>query len=69
MHRPVFGASTIKEQTVYRIDHETSEEDGEEVTARMSLPSPAASSVVPVPPPSRRDRHAFAKTLPLSSRR
>jgi hypothetical protein len=69
MHRPVFGASTIKDQTVYRIDHDTTEDEAEEVTARMSVRSPAASSVMPAPPASRRERHAFAETLPLTSRR
>jgi hypothetical protein len=66
MHRPVFGASTLKEENVYRIDYETSEDEADAETARMSLPSPAAASVVPVP--SSR-AHSFAATLPLSSRR
>lgn len=65
MHRPVFGASTLKDQTVYRIDYET-DEDGDAETARMSIMSPAAESVAPVPTSSA---HPFAATLPLSSRR
>jgi hypothetical protein len=70
MQRPVFGASTVKDQTVYRIDYETTEQECEDATKRMSLVSPSAESVAPPPPPaSRRERHALAETLPLSSHR
>ena len=69
MHRPVFGESTIRDNTVYRIDYEIDDVEGE--TRRFSV-SPKASSVAPPPPslpPSRYGHHGFAETLPLSSRR
>ena len=72
MHRPAFGSTTLKDQTVYRIDYETTEADSEGQTEQMGLASPAAESVrLPPPPaPASHPGHAFAdETLPLPTRR